>query len=167
MTIMPAPLVSWYDFNNTLEQTNWAIGTVDAGSESAVFRALIWNNRGGGSPLSDMVNCAITTKDTSGGNTTEVVTGKWIQVQVNSAGEGVFMAIGGTEGVALPGGLTGHEHPIKAQGGPNGEISGAANDGTKVNSALNFADVSLKAAVPLTASAGSTNFLVRIAYQYV
>jgi hypothetical protein len=165
---MPTPVVSWYDLTNASPVSSWPIGTVDAGSTSAPFNVLIWNNRSGVTQLSDMINCTLTTKDTTGGDSTEPVLGLWVRAIVKSAGESAATAIGATQGAVLPGGKTGHEHPVKAGGtAAAGTISGAVNDGTKGNSLDNFAELTLDAKVPLTASAGSTNFVIRLAYQYV
>lgn len=154
---MPAPIVSWFTGDNTQPVSSWNIGTIDAGTISPDTQFLIWNNRGGSTAVSDMTNCTITTKDAAGNNTGELVTNKWIEVRVDSASETTFTPIGGTV-----------THPIQAGGGAGaGVISGAANDGTMANSAQNFAKVTLHANVPATASAGNTNFLTRVAYQYV
>jgi len=155
---MPAPEVLWYNANNTAQVTEWNIGTVDAGTVSAPTTFLIWNNRGGSSPLSDMTNCTITTKDNAGGNTGELVVDKWIKVRVDSLGETEF-----NDGI---GGLI--TKVIGAEGTP-GIISGAANDGNMNTAATkaNFAKVTLVADVPAMATAGNVSFLTRIAYQYI
>ncbi|MDR1701786.1 MAG: hypothetical protein LBR56_03310 [Sporomusaceae bacterium] len=163
---MATPIVSWYNETNTNEVLNWTIGKVDAGTESAELRVLIWNNREGAAALSDMTNCTVTTKDLSGGNTTEVVTGKWIQAKCNSAGDTAFEAIGGSQGVNMTSGLLGTEKPVKASAAEAGIISGAVNSGALTDTA-NYTDVSFKASVPLTATAGTTNFNLRLSYQYV
>lgn len=155
---MPAPIVSWYNTDNTSQVTQWDIGTVDAGSVSTAFGVLIWNNRGNASAVSDMTNTTITTKDSAGGNTGELVEDTWIEAKVNSLAEANFSPMGGTV-----------TRDLKADD-PNvasGTIQGAANDGTKENARANFADVSLRANVPPTATAGLVNFLTRVSYQYV
>lgn len=155
---MAAPIVSWYEGNNSAEITNWAIGVVDAGSVSTEKQMLIWNNRGGSSAVSNMTNCTITTKDSSGGDTGELVLNTWIEVQVNSMGEVDFTPIGGTT-----------TKVIEASGvtAGVGEILGTINDGTVANSPDNFADVTLRANVPSNATAGNISFLTRVSYQYV
>ena len=55
---MAAPIVSWYDAENTAQQTTWDTGVVDAGSVGPDTQFLIWNNRGGGTAVSDMESCA-------------------------------------------------------------------------------------------------------------
>lgn len=153
---MPAPTVSWYNVDNTAQETSWQIGTVDAGSPSQYKTFLIWNNRGGSSALSDMTGCTITTKDISGGDTGELVTGKWVRVRVDSMSETSFTEIGGTTTKA-----------IKAGGSaPAGTIKGTNNDGTKANSAANFAQVTVYAQPSVTATAGNVDFLLRISYTF-
>lgn len=153
---MAAPVISWYKADNTAQVTSWDIGTVDAGSVSNDSIFLIWNNRGGASLVSDMTNCAITTKDNAGGNNGEIITNKWIEVKVDSMGESSFSPIGGTT-----------TKTVQAAGAAAGVISGAINDGSVANAALNFAKVTLHANVPSIATAGNVSFLTRIAYQYV
>ena len=158
MITMPAPIVSWYSADNTSQVTQWDIGTVDAGSVSTEFGVLIWNNRGGDSDVSDMTNTTITTKDNAGGNTGELVENTWIEAKVNSLAESNFNPMGGTV-----------TRDLKAEDSnvDTGTIQGTSNDGTTANSAANFADVSLRANVPPTATAGLVNFLTRVSYQYV
>jgi hypothetical protein len=99
---MAAPIVSWFSRDNSSSLTNWNIGTVDAGTNSAEFGFLIWNNRYNGStvgttPISTMTDCVITVKDTSGGLTgNALVTGQWVQVKVDTKEELVFSSIGST-----------------------------------------------------------------------
>lgn len=156
---MAAPNVFWYDSTNATQKTSWDIGTVDAGSTSPDTQFLIWNNRGGASALSDMTNCVITTKDSAGGNTGELVTNLWIEVRVDTLNETTFTKIGGTT-----------TKVITAGGSmASGVISGAINDGNIVTvaTAKNFCKVTLHAFPPATATAGNFSFLTRIAYQYV
>lgn len=155
---MAAPIVSWYNTDNTSQVTQWDIGTVDAGSVSTAFGVLIWNNRGNSTAVSDMTNTTITTKDSAGGNTGELVTNTWIEAKVNSLAEANFSPMGGTV-----------TRDLKADDSnvTSGIIKGTANDGTKTNAKGNFCDVSLRANVPPTATAGLVNFLTRVSYQYV
>ncbi|NGQ95329.1 hypothetical protein G3578_09195 [Brevibacillus sp. SYP-B805] len=163
---MPAPAVSWYKTDNVTALPKWEIGTIDAGSTSPALGVLIWNNRGGTSDLSTMTNCTITTKDSAGGDTGELVTNTWIEVRVDSMGETGFTKIGGSVTKAIQAG----GNTVNATGtySPNTkEILGVANDGSIANSKGNFAQVTLQANVPATATAGNVNFLTRVAYQYV
>lgn len=153
---MAAPIIEWYDQTNTFQETQWQIGTVDAGSISPDTTFLIWNNRGRSEAVSDMTNCTITTKDILGGNTGEVVEDLWIEARLNSIPNDDFEKIGGTI-----------VKPIQSAAGVTGQISGAANDGTKENASSNFAEVTVRANVPATATAGNFSFLLRVQYQYV
>jgi hypothetical protein len=156
---MAAPIVTWFNQANTAQLNSWTIGTVDAGTTSADLQLLIWNNRGGASAVSDMTSCTITTKDSSGGDTGELVTNTWIQAKCVSTGDATFTPIGGSN----------NTKSIKASGAgiSAGVISGAVNDGTYNNAKNNFSEMVLHATVPLNASAGTQNFYVRVAYQYV
>lgn len=154
---MPAPIISWYQSDNIAQVTRWDIGTVDAGTASADFHVLVWNNRGGSTAVSDMTNCKVTTKDTAGTDTGELVTNTWIQAKVLSQNETTYTAIGGT-----------NSHDVKAGGtAPANTVSGGANDGTVSNAAINFADLVLRAFPPANATAGHVDFLTRISYSYV
>lgn len=154
---MPAPIISWYDSTNTTQLTSLDFGVVDAGAVSADIRVLIWNNRGGGTAVSDATSCVVTTKDTQGGNTGDVVVEKWVEAQDNKEATPTFVAIGGTT-----------TRPVAGAPGTNPQvISGAANDGTTANSPNNFADVSFHWRVPATATAGQRQWLTRLSYQYV
>lgn len=155
---MPAPVVSWYNQANDTQETSWDLGVVDAGSVSNDKTFLIWNNRGGSSALSDMTNCTVTTKDDAGGDTGALVTGTWIEAQIDSMGETSFTPIGGTTTKAIEAGGT------NTTG--NQTISGATNDGTKSNAEDNFAEATFHANVPSDATAGTINFLLRVSYQY-
>ncbi|KGP82425.1 MULTISPECIES: hypothetical protein [unclassified Paenibacillus] len=157
---MPAPIVSWYTSDNSSQVTQWDIGTVDAGSLSTTFTVLIWNNRGGSTAVSDMQNCTLTTKDSSGGNTGELVTNTWIEVKVDSLSESSFTAVGGTVTKDIR--ATKSDTPAKT-------IKGPANDGNvnTANTTANFSKVTLRANVPPTATAGLVTFLTRVSYQYV
>lgn len=163
---MAAPQVNWRKQDNSAAVPSWNIGTIDAGTPSSDFGVLIWNNFAGTTDLSTMTNCTITTKDSAGGNTGELVTNKWIEATVVSASETGRTAIGGNT-----------THPIQAGGNttnasgtssPNvNEILGVKNDGNKENAKGNFAEVVLRANVPGNATAGNVAFLTRVAYQYV
>jgi len=152
---MPAPVISWFDPTNTSQQTSWPVGTVDAGTVSAATDFLIWNNRGGAAAVSDATACAITTKDASGGNTGVVVTGLWAEVEDVKNSETAFTPVGGTTTHAVGNGTTA------------GVVSGAINDGTVVNSTLEFGHISIHLNVPGTATAGNLSWLLRMQYQYV
>lgn len=154
---MATPFVQWYDSTNTTQQSDWQIGTWDAGSVSTDKTFLIWNNRGGTTALPDMTNCSITTKDSLGGNTGEIILNKWIEAKVNSLSETLYTAIGGTTTKLIQaGGLS---------AGDAGKIKGSINGGLLTDTTC-FSSVTLHANVPATATAGNFTFLTRVAYQY-
>lgn len=155
---MANPKVTWYDDTNTQLVSQWLIPTTDAGSVSQQKSFLIWNNRGEVTAVADMYNCVITTKDSAGGNTGELVMNKWIEVKVDTMNEANFTPIGGVTTKA-----------IKAGGSaPAATISGAINDGNiaTVATQANFAKVTLQANVPPNATAGNYDFLTRVTYQH-
>lgn len=155
---MAAPVVYWYNSTNTEQQTSWSIGVVDAGSVSADTTFLIWNNRAGTEAVSDMTNCSITTKDSLGGDTGEIILNKWIEAKVDSLSETLYTPIGGSTSKSIQAsGLTSADA---------GKIKGTANDGTLTASTC-FSKVTLHANIPSTATAGNFSFLTRVAYQYV
>ncbi|MFB7817764.1 hypothetical protein ACFC0X_26790 [Paenibacillus chitinolyticus] len=151
---MPA-VVQWFNATNTSQENSWDIGPVDAGAASPDKTFYIWNNRGGGAAVSDMLNCTITTKDSAGGNTGELVLNKWIEVKCESMNETTFSQIGGA-----------NTRTIQAGGGAGaGIIKGTANDGTVANAVPNYAKITMHANVPSNATAGNYAFLTRVTYQ--
>lgn len=152
-----APIVTFYNASNTTQQTEYAVGVVDAGTVSADTAFLIWNNRGGTADVADMTNCTITTKDSLGGNTGEPVINKWMEVRVDSLSETTFTAIGGTTTKLIQaGGLS---------AGDAGKIKGTINDGS-VGATSNYSRVTLHVNAPATATAGNFSILTRVSYQY-
>ncbi|MMZ60866.1 hypothetical protein D1872_229850 [compost metagenome] len=152
-----APLVTWYDSTNATQKTEWQIGTVDAGSVSSDTTFIIWNNRGGTTARADMTNCTITTKDSLGGNTGEVILNKWVEARVDTLKETTFTPIGGNTNKLIQAGGLG--------AGDAGKIKGGTNDGS-TSATANHAIVTLHANVPATATAGNFSFLTRVAYQF-
>ncbi|TQR46759.1 hypothetical protein [Paenibacillus popilliae] len=152
---MAVPIVEFTNENGTSQVNSWDIGTVDAGSKTNGDTFLIWNNKGKKTAVSDMENCIITTKDFSGGDTGPLVTGKWIEVRVDSMNESTFTPIGGT-----------NAKTIQAEGVGAGIISGGVNDGSVNGAKANYAKVTLRANVPALAPAGSIDFLTRVTYHH-
>ena len=135
---------------------NHDFGTVQATKESSILTCLIWNNKGGGTALSDLRDVNITSLDTDGGSTSDVVVQQWVQVNVPAldGATNVWTKIGGTT-----------KKSLRADGYTcsNG-ISGATNDGNKTttSSKINYCTVRLKVVVPLNAMPGTKNFKIRI-----
>lgn len=180
----PQPIPSWRDAAalTVLAQPH-DFGTVSADTDSPVLHAHLWNNFNGTTAVPNMTDCTITTKDMTSGNTTDVVTGKWLSVCCLSAGDVDtnpidWHAVGGTEGVELGSsgsGIMGHQHPIKAGGlataGPGGTplvgdiITGNINAGA-LTDVVNFADLKMRAHVPMNAFAGVIDFIIRADFKY-
>lgn len=150
-----APKVEFTQPNGTTPVSLLDFDTVDAGTFSREFSILVWNNRGQSSAVSDMTQCTVTTHDQNGGNTGELVTGRWIEVRVDSMGENTFTPIGGT-----------NSKTIQAEGVGAGIISGAANNGTVAGAKQNYAQLTFVANVPTLATAGNVDFLIRVSYQF-
>lgn len=197
---MTAPLLSWTTADGLSQVTNFDLGIVDAGSMSGEFEFLLWNNRRlvgvvnpavgqeyGATDVSDVEDLTITTKDSTGGTASEVVLGKWLQVNAPDqdganwfpVGYDAVMstdvrhAVGSTgqttytyDGDVTP---TVSEPNVGNHISTNGTVSllGVANDGTIANSKGNFVRVKFRASVPGTAVAGIKQFLVRSSYKYV
>lgn len=176
------PLVSWFKQTNLDNEqvNNWDIGVVNASEVSQDFTFLIWNNRKGSTDVPDMQNAVIMTKDSSGGNTGELVLGQWIEVKVEGI-DSTFNPIGWEQTLNAP-----VSRPINTSGTTtlnsvssvpntaphtttNGIVSilGVANDGSIANSKGNFITVSLHCRIPGNASSGLVNFRTRVTYQYV
>lgn len=155
---MANPIISWMNETNDAVVSDWNLGIINAGEPSLTKRILLWNNRGLATDVSDMNDCAITTKASDGTNTTPPIIGRWVEVNVVSMAEpeGNFTPIGGAV-----------IKEIKASGQAAGTIKGTANDGVKANSAPNFAEFTLRANPPLNSPAGTFSFLVRASYTFV
>ena len=150
------PVVSWYEADNETVLSKWDIGTVDAGNSSTEKTILIWNNRSGAEDVSDMQECKITTTDNQG-DVDDLITQKWIQCRVDSAGETEFGVDAGIGGVVAK--------DIKAEGQQDGIIKGTANSGA-LSDISNYAKVTLMAEPPLNAREGLRNFKVRVSYYF-
>jgi len=153
---MAAPILTWWNIDNTKQENRWDIGTVDAGTPSQDKTFLIWNNRGGQTDVSDCTSCTITTKDDQGNDMGELVTNLWIKVRVDSMGESNFTAIGGPTVKTIKAGGT----------APAGTIKGTANDGS-ISALENYAQITCHALPHALATAGNVNFLLRVSYSYV
>ena len=135
---------------------NWDVGTVQANTDSNILKAIIWNNRGGGVALSDLRDVTITALDIDGGASTDVVAGKWTQVNVPNidGNETTWTAIGGATTKSLRAdGLSAADGPI---------IKGTANDGSLATSKVNYCTIRLKEHVPLNANPGTKNWKMRL-----
>lgn len=156
---MAQPIISWRTETNNATIPSLDFGTVDAGSVSLPKNVILFNNYAGTTAVSDATNGSITTKDSSGGNTIELVMNKWIEYKnLSDSADANFDGIGGTV-----------SKPIKAETASAGVISGAINDGNinTLATKANFAKPSFRPNIPTTATAGQVNFLIRYQYQYI
>lgn len=150
-----APSITVVDTNDrTL--SNWDVGVIQANNESAVLSIIVWNNRSGSLAVSDLREANITALDVDGRAITDVVSDKWVRVNVPSVdGDATtFTPVGGTtaKGLRADGLLSTDGFTIK----------GTANDGTLANSKANYCTCNLKARVPAGASAGIRDWKMRI-----
>jgi hypothetical protein len=163
------PIPKWYEVVNNVEQQalSWNAGTVDAGSYSDEKEFWIWNNKGGGSAVSDMTNVTLTTKDVDGYDLGKIaspnIEDRDAEVQVSVYdGEldeyGDFNAVYGSSQTI----------DLVSASGELGVIAGAINDGNRNTTAskANFARVKLKLRVYETADAGAVSWKTRVSYQY-
>lgn len=180
----PQPIPSWREaVALTVLTAPHDFGVVNADTDSPVLHAHLWNNFAGSVAVPNMTDCTITTKDPTSGNTTDVVIGKWLSVCCLSAGDidtnpANWYAVGGTTDVelgTLGSGVMGYQHPIKAGGLDTAGVGGVAVLGNvitgNINSGVigdlpNYADLKMKAHVPMNAFAGSIDFLIRVDFKY-
>lgn len=155
---MAAPIITIWNTDGQ-QVASWDCGTVQANNYSAVLSLKIWNNKSGASDVSDLQGVSITTLDIDGGSSSDVVAGKWVQVNVPAMdGENVWSSIGGTTVKSLR---------ADALSGDSGYIiRGTQNDGTS-NATTNYCTVNLKAHVPLNATPGTKTWKTRINGYYV
>lgn len=173
---MAAPIVTFWDrdTDTDISSVGWHIGQVDAGTTSEEKGVFIWNNKAGTEDVSDMQDVTITTKDGDGGNSGELVNDKWIEVRVDDGLDVNFYPIGVDYAHALkaPGSTTNIDGTFTPGVAPHSseagsvDILGVKNDGS-VDAKGNYVETTLRASVPLLATAGACNFLVRVSYKYV
>ena len=168
---MAAPSITWWDETSTTQLASWPIGVIDAGSVSGVKEFHIWNNKGGlpTNPISDAVNCFVTTKDTAGGNgagttAADLIAGMWLNACCLSAGKNPALP---TDWVPVGGDIHAEVRGGGAAATTPGLLRGIDNDGTIANATANFVVVQAKVLVPSTAMPGRVDFLFRFGYQYV
>lgn len=158
---MAAPIITILN-NSEVTVASWDAGTVQADKDSSVLTLRIWNNKGNNTtPVSDLKDCSITTLDTDGGTSSDVVAQKWVRINVPEVdgNSTTWTAIGG-----------GDVKYIRADGISSTAgyvIQGTTNDGTLTNSKPNYCTVSLKVHVPLNATPGTKVWKTRLNGYYV
>ena len=150
---MSAPNFSYTDATSAT-LASLSFGSVAAGSTSAATTFLIWNNKGGGSAVSDATSCQLTTMTWTGlttGDTVqngqEVVSYTTMKIQCISQGDSGYTAIGGTTTA-----------PVGSALGGVGTIKGLSNG--------DYAVVQATQSPPTNVTAGTAQFLIRIQYVY-
>lgn len=147
---MAAPVVTFYEDDDLTELNNsnpLDFGTVDAATTSDEIEFHIWNNKGGGTIVSDMENVRITEVTKNGlssgdgaANGEEMVEDKWLLIKSLTNSETTFTAVGGATTHTLD--------------DISGAVSGACHE------------VVGKVAIPSDATAGQIESKTRILYQY-
>ena len=156
---MPTPIFQVYESGGTTVATSHSFGQVKAGNDSAVYTVEVWNNKGGSSPVSDVIEATVTVTDASGGNTGDVVTGKYMNVNVN--------------GETASGGTT--KAPIRAaaytsasDSGGGGKFDGTVPAGTTAATATaNCGIMQFKIVLPNNATSGKKTGKIRFEGYYV
>ena len=164
---MATPIFQVYESCGTTVATSHSFGQVKAGNESAEYTVEVWNNKGGSSVVADVIEATVTTTDASGGNTGDVVTGKYMNLNVNgeaSGGNPTWTAIGGTT-----------KAPIRAAGytsaddsGGGGKFDGTVPAGTTAATATkNCGIMKFKIVLPSNATSGKKTGKIRFEGYYV
>lgn len=150
---MSAPVITFTDSTSATLAT-LAFGNVDAGSTSSPISILIWNNKGGGSSVSNATSVTLTTKTFNGldtGDTVpngqQVVTNLAVAEECTSIGQGSYTNIGGETTAA-----------IGSAAGTSGTILGTSGGDAA------FVNLTITAASNITA--GPVQFLLRVNYLY-
>lgn len=164
---MATPIFQVYESGGTTVATSHSFGQVKAGNESAEYTVEVWNNKGGSSVVADVIEATVTTTDASGGNTGDVVTGKYMNLNVNgesSGGNPTWTAIGGTT-----------KAPIRAAGytsaddsGGGGKFDGTVPAGSTAAAATkNCGIMKFKIVLPSNATSGKKTGKIRFEGYYV
>lgn len=164
---MATPIFQVYESGGTTVATSHSFGQVKAGNESADYTVEVWNNKGGSSVVADVIEATVTTTDASGGNTGDVVTGKYMNLNVNGETSGnklTWTAIGGTA-----------KAPIRAAGytsaddsGGGGKFDGTVPAGSNAAAATkNCGIMKFKIVLPSNATSGKKTGKIRFEGYYV
>ena len=166
---MPTPIFQVYESGGTTVATSHSFGQVKAGNDSAVYTVEVWNNKGGSSPVSDVIEATVTVTDASGGNTVDVVTGKYMNVNVNgeTASGGstlVWTAIGGTSKAPIRAAA----YTSASDSGGGGKFDGTVPAGTTAATATaNCGIMQFKIVLPNNATSGKKTGKIRFEGYYV
>ena len=164
---MSTPVFQVYESGGSTVATSHSFGQVKAGNESAEYEVEVWNNKGGSTAVSDVIEATVTTTDASGGNTGDVVTGKYMNLNVNGENSGgtlTWTAIGGTT-----------KAPIRAaaytsadDSGGGGKFDGTVPTGTVEADATNNCGImKFKIVLPNNSTSGKKTGKIRFEGYYV
>jgi hypothetical protein len=149
-----APVITFTD-STSASLASLAFGNVDAGATTSALTVLVWNNKAGGTIVSDTSQTTFTTKTFNGldtGDTTPngqaLVTGQYLGIQCTSQGDSGFTQVGSSSNTA----------PIGSAAGGTGVIKG--------NVGGDAAYLSVRLVVPSGVAAGATQWLGRVSYLY-
>lgn len=208
---LEAPIVTWYngesfkDINdnvippNTQEMTSWNAGIIDAGSASRSADVndpdpeyypctfLVWNNRGGATKISSMLNTQISTlslvRDSQGdidinnsfkpegpvaGSNSDPNKRAHVEVIFYDAVKGEWGIVDQTgtwrpnEWATIEGGI---KVDVISASGVKNVISGDINDGS-LSATANYSKIKLRLVVRQDAQAGKVEWYTRISYNY-
>ena len=84
---MALPEISLYNEIGDEKISNWMTGTVKAGTASNELVVYVWNNKGGVSDVSDMIECNVSVLDKNGRAIDNIVSDAvpWVKVNVNDS----------------------------------------------------------------------------------
>ena len=157
---MAAPIISIVDSSGTTI-SSWDAGIVQSNNDSSILSINIWNNKGGSSTVPDLRECNITSLDPSGTANQDIITQKWVRVNVPSldGNTTTYTQVGGSitkslraNGLSSPDGYT---------------IKGTANTGVEAASSDNFCSVNMYVHVPTGITASTRDWKMRINGYYV
>ena len=162
---MAAPIIGLYAADQTAVVSEWHVGTVRAGYSSDILEVNAWNNKGGASAVSDIIDATVTVKDGTGADTGVVPANLWVQALIDSTAaldaqsNKIYSPIGGQTTRPLRG-----KTVLAATGDV---IKGTANDGTAANSGDNFCNCKFKVDLPINSVPGAQSFKLRFQGYYV
>ena len=177
---MPAPIVTYYEDDST-QATKLDFGTVDAGTDTktALKRLYIWNNKAGGSAVSNMQSAKLSIVDKSGNKAGTVYQHGWVYAKTNDTGDSDVTTnathLGKVDASVIPGNTiytsadaTEQTIDLSAANGTSGTgiIEGGTNGGASATDTANYCKVAFYVNIEANAPAGQHEFKLRTSYSY-
>ena len=162
---MATPIITLLGSDQATAVSEWHVGTVKAGNDSAVLEVNVWNNKGGSAAVSDLIESTVAVKDGNGDDTGAVPAGLWVQTLIDTTAD---VDANSTKQYSKIGGQT--TRPLRGNGilaSAGDVISGAINDGTAANSGNNYCNCKFKVNVPQNSVSGTQQFKIRFQGYYV